>query len=85
MGRKGRLRVVGDYALVDDVHDAIGDEDVRREDAGGVDEKRAVLDHNVQSLAVVGCQLRVIAERCRVAHCPIDDVVGKDAGELRLR
>lgn len=66
------------------MQDAVLDEDVGVDDAGGVDEHGAVGgDGDFELFAVgEGREFGVVAQRGAVADCALDDVVLKDLGEL---
>lgn len=72
----------GENLLVDDVHDTVGDQDIRHDDLGGVDEHGAVDHGDGQTLAVHGFERGAVLQGGRVADGSVDDVVLEDAGDL---
>lgn len=74
----------GEYKPVNNVHDAVGDEDISQHDLGIVDVNVAVADRDVDGLAGEGLDGRV-GEGRAVGDCAGDDVVLQDGGEVFLR
>lgn len=83
VGIRHCIRVIGVVDVGDDVQDAIGDENVGRDDLGRVD-KHLVADlTDLQPFALAYCFERFgISEICRHQHLATDDVVAHDLGQL---
>lgn len=70
--------------VVEDVEDAVGEEDVLLQDAGGVDKERVGGEGDGEFAALAGLQLSAVGEVGAVADgmAAIDDVVVEDVGEF---
>ena len=87
---EGKLRLGADGGgviveeVVDDVHDAVGEEDVLLHDAGGVDEKRVGRHGDGEAGALARPQRGAVDEVGAVTDkgAAVDDVVIEDVGQL---
>lgn len=82
MGAQVRNGGGGGSLLVDDVHDAVGDQHVGQDDLGAVDEDGAVLDAHCHVAATDGRDPLAVGQVGAVCDRAVDDVVLEDRGEL---
>lgn len=68
--------------LVDDVSNTVGNENVRDDNLGRVEEDVAVADGDLDRAALEGGDGLSILEGAAIAHSAVNDVVLQDGGEL---